>query len=41
MSTELVQIQTPRALSALDSSLDSINEAIATNISGGGISDFA
>lgn len=40
MSTELTQIQTPRALSALESSLDSINEAIATNISGGGISDF-
>jgi hypothetical protein len=40
MPTELVQIQTPRALSALDNNLDSINEAIATNISGGGISDF-
>ena len=33
MSTELIQIQTPRALSALESSLDAINEAIATNIS--------
>lgn len=40
MSTELIQIQTPRALSALESSLDAINEAIATNISGGGITDF-
>ncbi len=40
MSTELIQIQTPRALAALEGNLDSINEAIATNISGGGISDF-
>ncbi len=40
MSTELVHIETPRALAALDGSLDSIHEAIATNISGGGISDF-
>jgi len=40
MSTELTHIQTPRALSSLDSSLESINEAIATNITGGGISDF-
>ena len=40
MSTEVIQIQTPRALSALESNLDSVNEAIATNISGGGLSDF-
>jgi len=40
MSAELIQIQTPRALAALEGNLDSINEAIATNISGGGISDF-
>lgn len=40
MSTDLIQIQTPRALAALDGNLDAINEAIATNISGGGITDF-
>jgi hypothetical protein len=39
MSNELVHIQTPRALTALEGSVDSINEAIATNISSGGISD--
>ena len=40
MSADLIQIQTPRALVALDGNLDAINEAIATNISGGGITDF-
>ncbi len=40
MSQELIQIQTPNALVTLESNLDAINEAIATNISGGGITDF-
>ena len=40
MSTQLIQIQTPKALAALDGNLDSINEAIAANITGGGITDF-
>jgi hypothetical protein len=40
MSTDLIQIQTPRALAGDEANLDAINEAIATNISGGGISDF-
>jgi hypothetical protein len=40
MSTELIQIQTPRAIAATDGNLDAINEAIATNLSGGGITDF-
>ncbi|MCL4783434.1 MAG: hypothetical protein KJZ70_10405 [Bryobacterales bacterium] len=40
MSTQLIQVQTPRALAALESNLDLINEAISANISGGGISDF-
>ena len=40
MSTDLIQIQTPSALAALEGNLDAINEAIATNISGGGITDF-
>jgi hypothetical protein len=40
MSTDLIQIQTPRALAALEGNLDVINEAIAANISGGGITDF-
>ena len=40
MSTELIQIQTPKALAALEGNLDAINEAIAANISGGGITDF-
>jgi hypothetical protein len=39
MSNDLVHIQTPRALTALEGNVDSINEAIATNISSGGISD--
>lgn len=40
MSTDLIPIQTPKALVALEGNLDAINEAIAANISGGGITDF-
>ena len=40
MSTDLIQIQTPRALAGIETNLNSINDAITTNISGGGISDF-
>jgi hypothetical protein len=40
MSDDLIQIRTPRALAGVEANLDAINEAIATNITGGGISDF-
>jgi hypothetical protein len=40
MSTDIIKIETPRALAGGEANLDDINEAIATNISGGGISDF-
>jgi len=40
MSSDLIQIQTPKALAALEGDMDNINEAIAANISGGGITDF-
>jgi hypothetical protein len=40
MSTDLIPIHTPKALAALEGDLDNINEAIAANITGGGITDF-
>lgn len=40
MSTALTQIQTPRALAAVDENINSINEAIAANISSGGLTEF-